>query len=274
MEGRVATVPRLRPPAVAGLFYPDDPRALAAGVRGYLAAARGAAGAAGAVAVRPRAIVAPHAGYAYSGPVAGSAFASLTGATWVRRVLLLGPSHYVPFEGLALPDAEVFLTPLGEVPLDATGVAVLSGLPQVSRLDAAHRREHALEVELPFLQLLLPELSIVPLVVGEASVEEVAQVVARLAALDGTLVVVSTDLSHYLDYATARRQDAATSAAIEEGAWERIGDADACGARPLRGLLAWALDEKLALRCLDLRNSGDTAGPRDRVVGYGAYVAL
>lgn len=274
MDGRLPTVPRLRPPAVAGLFYPDDPRALTAAVRGYLAAARGAAAGRGAVAVRPRALVAPHAGYVYSGPVAGSAFASLTGATWVRRVLLLGPSHYVPFAGLALPDAEAFLTPLGEVPLDAEGIAALSGLPQVERFDAAHRREHALEVELPFLQLLLPGLAIVPLVVGEAGVEEVAQVVERLAALDGTLVVVSTDLSHYLDYEAAERQDAATSAAIEAGAFARIGDSDACGARPLRGLLAWAVAEGLTLRCLDLRNSGDTAGPRDRVVGYGAYVAL
>lgn len=261
---------RIRRPAVAGLFYPDDPRELATQVERHLAAARRAPHPQAARV--PLALVAPHAGYLYSGPVAGSAFATLDDATWVRRVLLLGPSHYVPFAGLALPDADAFATPLGEVPLDPLGVGALSGLAQVERFDAAHRREHSLEVELPFLQATLAQLAIVPLVVGEASAAEVAQVIARLVALEGTLIVVSTDLSHYRDYPTARRLDAATSAAIEALAWERLGEHDACGVRPLRGLLAWARERQLHVTCLDLRNSGDTAGPHDRVVGYGAYV--
>jgi hypothetical protein len=259
---------RVRPPAVAGAFYPDDAVLLAGNVDGYLADAERHPE------LAPRALVAPHAGYLYSGPVAGSAFATLRGAAGrFRRVVLLGPSHYVPFAGLALSSADAFATPLGRVPVDAGAREALAGLSQVLLADAPHEREHSLEVELPFLQRTLGEFRLVPLAVGEASDEQVAQVLARLTGEgDGeTLIVVSTDLSHYHSYDTARRLDQRTSAAIEALRPEAIGDLDACGRVPLRGLLAWARTRGLAATCLDLRNSGDTAGPHERVVGYGAY---
>jgi AmmeMemoRadiSam system protein B len=256
---------RVRPPAVAGSFYPDDPVLLAGTVDGYLADAPRRAGA------TPRALVAPHAGYVYSGPVAGSAFGTLRGAAGrFRRVLLLGPSHYVAIAGLALPAAEAFETPLGRVALDPSARSALADLPQVRVADAPHAREHSLEVELPFLQRLLGEFLLVPLAAGDATDEEVAQVLERLAD-DTTLVVVSTDLSHYLPYEAARRADRRTSDAIEALRPEAIGDLDACGRVPLRGLLRWARARGLACERLDLRNSGDTAGPPERVVGYGAY---
>lgn len=256
---------RIRPPAVAGTFYPDDPEDLAAEVDAHLAAAPGGPG-------EPvRALVAPHAGYVYSGPVAGSAFSTLRrDPARFARVLLLGPSHYVPFGGLALSSAEAFRTPLGDVPLDAGARAALADLPQVLLEDSPHAREHALEVELPFLQRTLAEFSLVPLAVGEASDGEVAEVIERLAD-DETLVVVSTDLSHYHPYEEARRRDRRTSAAIAGLEPEAIGERDACGRVPLCGLLSWARRRGWSCRCLDLRNSGDTAGAHDRVVGYGAY---
>jgi hypothetical protein len=256
---------RVRPPAVAGSFYPDDSVLLAGTVDGYLAGASRRKGA------PPRALVAPHAGYLYSGPVAASAFATLRGAAGrFRRVLLLGPSHYVPFAGLALSTAEAFETPLGRVALDGSARTALADLAQVVVADAPHAREHSLEVELPFLQRVLGEFLLVPLAVGEAGDEEVAQVIDRLADAE-TLVVVSTDLSHYQPYEAARRLDRRTSDAIEALAPEAIGERDACGRVPLRGLLAWARARHLACELLDLRNSGDTAGPPERVVGYGAY---
>lgn len=258
---------RTRRAAVAGSFYPDDPVVLAGTVDGFLAdAAPPVAGAA------PRALVAPHAGYLYSGPVAASAFARLGGEPRPERVLLLGPSHHVRFAGLALPAADVgaFATPFGPVPLAAVAEARLATLPQVVRDDAPHAREHSLEVELPFLQRRLGAFLLLPLAVGEASDEEVADVIDALAD-ERTLVVVSTDLSHYLPDAVAREHDQRTSAAIERLEPERIGGADACGAVPLRGLLVWARRHGLACRRLDLRNSSDTAGGPERVVGYGAY---
>lgn len=257
----------LRPPAVAGSFYPDDPVILAGTVDGYLSDVRPARGSV------PRALVAPHAGYLYSGPVAASAFARLREARGrFDRVLVLGPSHRVAFRGLALPEEEVagFAMPAGAVPLARVDDAVLSDLPQVLRSDAPHAREHSLEVELPFLQTVLGSFELVPLSVGEATPAEVAAVIERLAD-ERTLVVVSTDLSHYLPYDEARRVDARTSVAIERLDAGAIGRDDACGAVPLRGLLVWARARGLACERLDLRNSGDTAGPKERVVGYGAY---
>jgi AmmeMemoRadiSam system protein B len=256
-----------RPPAVAGTFYPADPRRLAAEVDGHLASARtGAEGAA------PKAIVAPHAGYVYSGPVAGSAFAALAPrAARIRRVVLLGPAHYVACRGLALPTVEAFRTPLGDVPLDPGARAALAGLAQVELDDRPHAREHSLEVELPFLQRLLGELALVPLVVGDAADDEVAEVLDRLWGGEETAIVVSTDLSHFLDARAARGRDAATAAAVVALDAAAVADDDACGARPLRGLLCAARCRGLAGRALDLRNSGDTAGPDDRVVGYGAF---
>lgn len=255
----------VRPPAVAGTFYPAEPRRLRAEVGACLAAAPEPQG------PPPRAVVAPHAGYVYSGPVAGSAFRAVAPlAGRVRRVALLGPSHFVAFDGLALPAWERFATPLGEIPVDAAARAELADLPQVRTDDRPHAREHALEVELPFLQSLLGGFALVPLVVGEASPDDVAEAIERLWR-DDTLVVVSTDLSHYLDYETAALRDRATSDAIVALDPEWIGELDACGRHPLRGLLVAARRRGLTARELDLRSSGDTAGPRDRVVGYGAY---
>ena len=255
-----------RPAAVAGSFYPADARRLEAEVRRHLAAADPPRGA------RPKALVAPHAGYLYSGPVAGSAFRQLE--PWraaIDRVVLLGPSHYVPFAGLALPSAEIFETPLGQVPVAREAQDRLVGLPRVAVADLPHRREHALEVELPFLQVALDRFQLVPLVVGDAEPEEVASVLDRLWGGEETLIVVSTDLSHYLDYATAAARDRATADAIAALDVNRIGSDDACGRNPLRGLLLAARNRGLEVTELDLRNSGDTAGGRDRVVGYGAF---
>jgi AmmeMemoRadiSam system protein B len=255
----------VRRPAVAGLFYPEEPRALRAQLSGYLALAPAGA--------PPKAIIAPHAGYVYSGPVAATAYARLQAAAGtIRRVVLLGPSHRVGFRGLALPSAERFATPLGEIVVDAEAVAAIRALPQVQVLDAAHAREHSLEVHLPFLQAVLGEFILVPLVVGEASAAEVGAVLEELWGGAETLIVVSSDLSHFHDYAGAQRLDRATSRAIEQLRYEDIGDDDACGRNPVSGLLYVARRKGLRARTVDLRNSGDTAGPRDRVVGYGAYV--
>ena len=258
----------MRRPAVAGSFYPGDPRALERTVREQLAAAPGPP----PEAAPPKALIVPHAGYVYSGPVAASAYARLRPlAGRVARVVLLGPSHHVPLRGFAVPDAEVFATPLGEVELDAEGIAAALALAPVRRLGAAHAWEHSLEVQLPFLQIALGAFRLVPIAVGDARDDEVALVLDALWGGDETLVVVSSDLSHYHDYATARRLDAATSDAILALRPAALGPDSACGRVPVRGLLVAARRRGLHPALLDLRNSGDTAGPRDRVVGYGAY---
>ncbi|HKJ23341.1 MAG TPA: AmmeMemoRadiSam system protein B [Myxococcota bacterium] len=259
----------IRPPAVAGVFYPSDPVELRLAIRRQLADVH----ALGADAPVPRAVIVPHAGYVYSGPVAASVYARLAACRGrVRRVVLLGPSHRVPLAGLAAPSVEGFATPLGTVPIDREAVARLAALPQVAVRDDAHRDEHSLEVQLPFLQEVLGRFSLVPLVVGDTPPEAVAEVIEALWDEPGTLVVVSSDLSHYHDYATARRRDAATSRAIEALDPGSIGPEDACGCHPVGGLLVAARRHGLGCRVVDLRSSGDTAGPRDRVVGYGSYV--
>ena len=257
---------RVRPPAVAGLFYPADPDELADVVRTYLAEAEAPAG------PPPKAIIAPHAGYVYSGPVAASAYARLAPLHGqVRRVVLVGPAHRVPFRGLAVPAATHFATPLGVVPLDQDAVGALLQLPQVKVLDEAHAAEHSLEVHLPFLQTVLGGFSLVPLVAGDATPEETAEVLDRLWDGPETAVVISSDLSHYHDYDTARRMDSATAQAIASLRPEALGYEDACGRIPVAGLLEVARRRGLEVETLDLRNSGDTAGPRDQVVGYGAW---
>ncbi len=255
----------IRPPAVAGTFYPSDPVALRAEIEDLLSAAQ----ADGPV---PKAIIAPHAGYVYSGSVAATAYARLMpGRETLRRVVLLGPAHRIPFRGLAASAAAAFETPLGEVRLDHDALEKVLRLPQVQRLDLAHAGEHSLEVQLPFLQVVLRDFSLVPLVVGEASPNEVDEVLECVWGGPETLVVISSDLSHYHDYAAARRLDHATSQAIEGLRPEAISYQDACGRNPINGLLVAARHHGLRARTLDLRNSGDTAGPSDRVVGYGAY---
>jgi len=261
---------RVRPAAVAGFFYPADPHELRRAVQSCLAEGRGRA--ADATDDRPKALVAPHAGYVYSGPVAGTAFARLEPcADAIRRVVLIGPSHRVAFRGLALSSASAFATPLGLVPLDVEGSARLATIPQVGVLDAAHAEEHSLEVELPFLLEILRDWVLLPICAGAASAAEVAAALEAVWGGEETLVLVSSDLSHDLDYEAARRRDAATTAAIEALRPEGLDAESACGRVPLRGLLVAARAHGLAVRTLDVRSSGDTTGPRDRVVGYGAY---
>ncbi|MGB8274405.1 MAG: AmmeMemoRadiSam system protein B, partial [Alphaproteobacteria bacterium] len=255
----------VRPAAVAGSFYPGDGAALRAAVLAHLEEAAHRAGEPEEDRAVPKAIIAPHAGYVYSGPVAATAYAYLRAARErITRVVLFGPAHRVPVAGLAVSSAQAFRTPLGEVPVDRPAVERLLQLPFVHVADSAHAPEHSLEVHLPFLQSLLPSFSIVPVVAGQASAEEVAEALELLWGGPETLVVISSDLSHYEDYETARRQDAATSRAIAELRPEAIGYDDACGRVPVSGLLTVARRKGLTCRIADLRNSGDTAGPRDR----------
>src|SRR5688572_29942586 len=236
----------VRPAAVAGMFYPGDARALAAEVDELLGGVEELAPRLGF----PKALVVPHAGYIYSGPVAARAYDELGPARGiVRRVVLLGPVHRVPVRGLALPGATAFATPLGQVPIDGAAVRAVQDLPQVVESDPAHALEHSLEVQLPFLQKVLGEFSLVPFAVGTASAEEVAQVIERLWGGPETLVVVSTDMSHYHAYQEARRIDSATLARIAACATD-IGHDEACGATPLNGLLSFARTRKLQVRQL------------------------
>ena len=256
----------IRKPAVAGMFYPADPEELGQMVADCLNGADRAG-------APPQAVIAPHAGYVYSGPIAASVYVRLEPhAETITRVVLIGPSHRVRLRGLALPEADGFATPLGVVPVDRAAAERILSLPQVSVVDAAHTDEHSLEVHLPFLQTVLEAFSVVPLVAGDATAEEVAEVLDALWTGPETLVVVSSDLSHYHDYDTARRMDAATSAAIEALDESAIGFDQACGRVPVSGLLMLARRRGLRAQAIDVRNSGDTAGPREQVVGYGAYV--
>jgi len=258
----------VRPAAVAGYFYPGNRSELEQAVRGLLAAVPNVPDDS-----VPKAMIAPHAGYVYSGPVAATAYARLLPAKGrIARVVLIGPAHRVALRGLAVSSVEAFATPLGSVPVDREAVANLLALPQVQTFDEAHAGEHSLEVHLPFLQETLGDFAIVPVVVGAASAEDVAQALDLVWGGPETLIVVSSDLSHYLDYQSARRIDAATSQAIEHLRPDDIGRDQACGRTPITGLLAVARRRSLVCRTVDLRNSGDTAGSKDRVVGYGSYL--
>jgi MEMO1 family protein len=257
---------KIRPAAVAGSFYAGHPERLRTAVADLLAAAPASVGAS------PKALIAPHAGYVYSGGVAAVAFATLRGSTAITRVVLIGPAHYVAVRGIAVPTADAFETPLGRVPIDRDALSAIADLPFVVEADAAHAPEHALEVELPFLQTLLGSFALVPLLIGNADPRQAAEVLGRLWGGPDTLIVVSSDLSHYHDYETARRLDAATAAAIERGEWRSLGPDRACGFLAVAGLLMEADRRGLLARRLALCNSGDTAGPRDRVVGYGAWM--
>ena len=259
-------MPQIREPAVAGLFYPEDPVMLQQQLDGLLAGDS-------ALTNQPKALIVPHAGYIYSGPVAASAYAQLIPLRErIRRVVLLGPAHRVAFTGLAASSARYFSTPLGLVRVDQQAMDDILLLPQVRVLDEAHREEHSLEVQLPFLQAVLDaNFTLVPLVVGEADAQEVAEVLEKLWGGPETLLLISSDLSHYQDYATARRLDNATSQAIQQLNPRAIDYHQACGRNPVNGLLLAARQHHLNATILDVRNSGDTAGSRDRVVGYGAY---
>ncbi len=220
----------------------------------------------------PKALIAPHAGYIYSGQTAGVAYAQLAPvADTVRRVVLMAPSHRIGFSGIAHSSAEFFRTPLGDIEVDLEGLTQIQNLPQVILLDEAFTHEHSLEVHLPFLQGTLNDFKIVPLIVGDANPDSVAEVLDCLWGGPETLIVVSSDLSHYLNYASAKAIDAKTSSAIEKLQPDMISSHQACGRAPIKGLLLLAKRNNLHVTTLDLRNSGDTAGPRDQVVGYGAY---
>lgn len=256
----------VRPAAIAGMFYPGDAAVLARNVEAMLAAAQPAA----PVAV-PKAIIAPHAGYIYSGPIAASIYALIEPArTRIKRVVLLGPTHRVAVHGIALPGVEAFATPLGRVTIDAQHMKTLMALPFVGANAEAHRLEHALEVQLPFLQKVIDDFTLTPLAVGRASAQQVAQVIDLLWGGEETLIVVSSDLSHYLPYAEAQATDRATAQAIVELRTD-ITHQQACGATPVTGLNLLAQQRRLKPRLIDLRNSGDTAGDKARVVGYGSF---
>ncbi len=246
----------VRDPAVAGMFYPADPEELRRMVEGFLAEAKPHKG------PSPKAIIAPHAGYIYSGPIAASVYASIN-PEGITRVVLLGPSHRALLRGLAASSAEVWRTPLGEVSVDAP-----EGIPTN---DAAHELEHSLEVQVPFLQVVLGDFTLTPLVAGDASAEEVADMLERLWGGPETLIVISSDLSHYMSYRAGRAMDTAASKAIVELNPRGLDFDNACGLVPIAGLLHLAKQKGMCAELIDLRSSGDTAGPKDQVVGYGAY---
>lgn len=253
----------VRPPAVAGLFYPADARQLAHDVRQLLVEARPHD-------LIPKALIVPHAGYIYSGTIAATAYATLQPvAARIRRVVLLGPTHRVAVYGLALPGVDAFDTPLGRVMLDAVAARSIAHLPQVSVSVQAHAQEHSLEVQLPFLQSVLTDFTLLPLAVGMATAEEVAEVLEVLWGGEETLIVISSDLSHYLPYATAQRVDNGTVQSILK-LRQPIAHDHACGGTPVSGLIVAAQQHHLTPHLLDLRNSGDTAGSHDQVVGYAA----
>lgn len=255
-----------RAPAVAGSFYPADPATLIRMMADFLQEAKPSDKA-------PKAIIAPHAGYIYSGPVAGSAYARLkTVRDTITRVVLLGPSHRVAFQGLAVSSADSFTTPLGNIEIDKDAIDLLKDLPFVGYLDQAHALEHSLEVHLPFLQQMLSHFKLVPIVAGDASAHQVSQVIDKLWGGDETLIVISSDLSHYHDYATAQSLDRNTSDLIEHLRYQQLSSEAACGKVPVSGLLKVLQEKSLHIKTVDLRNSGDTAGDKYRVVGYGAYV--
>jgi AmmeMemoRadiSam system protein B len=257
----------VRAPAVAGTFYPGESRELAH----TLAQMLGTAAHDAPERAVPKALIAPHAGYIYSGPVAASVYALLAPARRsITRVVLLGPTHRVAVRGLALPGSQAFATPLGTVEIDQAAVEILRGLPQVTVSEQAHALEHSLEVHIPFLQTVLDRFTLVPLAVGHASAQEVAEVLDALWGGPETLIVVSSDLSHYLSYGDAQAVDRATAKAIL-GLATDLSHEQACGATPVTGLSQTARRRGLKAELIDLRNSGDTAGDKNRVVGYGSF---
>lgn len=257
----------VRAPVLAGTWYPDDPDILGRDVDGYIQEAENRI-----VCASIKAIIAPHAGYRFSGPVAGSAYAAIAPLKdRIRRVVLIGPSHKVAFDGIATTSATVYRSPLGDVPIDATAARDILRLPQVQELDPAHVKEHSLEIHLPFLQRVLGDFTLVPIVGGRAKPGEVAEVLANLWGGEETLIVISSDLSHYLDYEACRNLDARTSQAIMAGQIDAIGNDQACGRVGIKGLLKLANTFGMTTNLLDLRNSGDTSDMKDRVVGYGSW---
>ncbi len=255
----------VRPAAVAGSFYPDNPERLHAQVSGFLQEAQ-------VINNVPKALIVPHAGYIYSGSIAASAYATLKNQNEsINRVVLIGPSHRVPFRGVATSSATHFSTPLGKIPIDLQTTQKLERLNCVEPFDQAHSFEHSLEVQLPFLQETLNKFSIIPLVVGDINPEQLAELIDTIWGGSETLIVISSDLSHYHDYKSAQKMDLATAKAISALSPSTINYDDACGRTGVNALLITAKRKGLKVVPLDLRNSGDTAGGRDQVVGYGSW---
>jgi len=255
----------VRNPAVAGMFYPADRDDLSQVISYMLTNAKPKD-------IIPRALIAPHAGYQYSGEIAATAYKQLEPIKHnIQRVVLLGPSHCVAFAGCAASQADYFRTPLGDIKLDQQAIQTLVADSKVQILEAAHAQEHSLEVQLPFLQTVLDEFSLVPIVVGDAKTDNVVEILEFFWSDPKTFFVISSDLSHYHDYVTAQNMDKQTSDAIVKLQPENISYDQACGRKPVIGLLHLAKKHHMTGMSLDIRNSGDTAGPKDQVVGYGAY---
>ena len=255
----------MRAPAGAGLFYEGDPARLQRHVADLLGQVTADAGPA------PRALIVPHAGYAYSGQTAARAYARLRPLQdRIRRVALFGPAHRVYLQGMAIPSVDAFSTPLGDIPLDRTALQSIATLPAVTVSDEAHREEHSLEVQLPFLQSILADISLVPVVVGHCEPTAVAAVMNALWREPDTLLLVSTDLSHFHSYAEARQLDKLTCERLLAREHDLTGE-DACGAQALNGLMSTERGRSLDMELISMCNSGDTAGDRNRVVGYGAF---
>ncbi len=254
----------VRVPAVAGMFYPSDPDELSRTVRGFLEQAGSGPG------PSPKAIIVPHAGYVYSGAIAASAYARVNPAA-IERVVLVGPSHRVLLRGLAAPESIAWAVPGGKVMIDLKALTAVTTFPQIVFSEKAHAEEHSLEVQLPFLREVLGDFRLVPLVAGDARPEEVADVLSALWGGPETLVVISSDLSHYKPYEQARKKDSLAAEAIVDLDVRGLDFDSACGLVPVSGLVHVARRKGMRAERLDLRNSGDTAGGRDQVVGYGAF---
>jgi AmmeMemoRadiSam system protein B len=255
----------IRKAAVAGSFYPEDPGNLQRTVHNFLDGAKKNLPV-------PKAVIAPHAGYIYSGPIVANAYAALASVSaTIKRVILLGASHYANFEVIALSGAKSFATPLGLLKIDQVAAKQILSFSDVAILDEAHVAEHSLEVQLPFLQVLLKDFVIVPLLVNSITPQQIAKVIEALWGGPETLIVISSDLSHYLDYKMAKKTDQKTAQAIVNLSPQDIQEYQACGSLPIKGMLEVAIKKHLQAAVIDLRNSGDTSGGRDRVVGYGAF---
>ena len=270
----------IRPAAVAGRFYAGHSQTLAETIHTLLSNVANiqpqleSKVTSATHSLPPKAIVVPHAGYIYSGQTAALAYAQLT--EWkntIKRVILLGPVHLVPVRGLALPEVDAFTTPLGEIKLDKAAIATIAGMKQVVISYPAHAQEHSLEVQLPFLQTILDDFKLVPLAVGDATPAEVADVLDILWGGSETIIVVSSDLSHFLPYTAAKVVDKSTVKTILN-MQETLTHHQACGSTPVNGLILAAKRHHLQPMLLDLCNSGDTAGDKSRVVGYASFAFM
>lgn len=257
----------IRPAAVAGVFYPADPHELRSSIERLLTSEPPIR-----TDIRPAMLIVPHAGYVYSGPIAARAYQLLDATTEpALRVVLVGPSHFTRFAGLASPGVDALATPLGLVPVDRELTSTAEALAVVARAPAVHAREHSLEVQLPFLQVSLGEFTTLALATGDVEPESLADVLDQTIGAPDVLGVISSDLSHYLDYESACRQDARTADAIIGLRPQNLAQDDACGRVAIQAALLLAARRGWSCRLLALGNSGDTAGSLDRVVGYGAF---